>query len=201
MFGFGALGLGGNDHIWVEDGWAHGGEGDDTLIAELGERYSSYERLTGGEGEDLFQVRFVETPWGDYRVPQGDPVITDFTPGTDRLEVFVTDGYSSYVSLEHVGIRLSDDGSETLIELTYPDRVATLTLVGTPGIGLADIHLFADVAVHDPGYETRALGIAEDGTVYDPDSAGDVTIAREVSATVRGDATARLRPVSPWAAG
>ena len=81
---------GGNDTLYggAGDDWLtgggkdtlYGGDGDDTLIAQGGGN-----RLTGGAGHDVFRLETSLDQLADGSV-QPD-VITDFTPGEDRIEL------------------------------------------------------------------------------------------------------------------
>ena len=96
-------GPGGGDDVMrggPGDDTLYGGQGDDSLAGEAGA-----DRLIGGPGADLF----VFTP-GD-----GDDVVTDFTGGTDRIDLTAFD----IESVDDLTMTADDDG--VTLDLTDMD--------------------------------------------------------------------------------
>ena len=87
--------------LQAQDGGSNlvGGSGDDTLIGAHGP-----DTMTGAGGADVF--RFPELPWTAGQ-------ITDFTPGTDKLDLSQLLANSHYTGSDPIGdgyVKLLDDG-------------------------------------------------------------------------------------------
>ena len=112
-----------------------GGTGNDTLIAG-----HSPDTLTGGAGSDTFVFNFV--PWGAGQ-------ITDFTSGTDKIDlsaVLSSYGYTGSNPIADGWLSLNSDGAgNTLVYLNahdpsnpYPYLITTVDHVAPTSLGLSD---------------------------------------------------------------
>jgi len=94
-----------HDSIWAGagDDVVDGGDGDDFLAGDTGN-----DTLTGGEGNDIFLIS----------AEGGDDVITDFTPGDDRIDLTGTRMSFDDLSAEQTaaGLLVSWDGGSLLLE-------------------------------------------------------------------------------------
>jgi Ca2+-binding RTX toxin-like protein len=87
----------GNDDLEGDEGndVLQGGAGDDRLRGHQGD-----DRLTGGAGRDTFEYFHDWDISSDYGIIDlGDDAILDFTPGTDRLSIYVFGGGESFSGL------------------------------------------------------------------------------------------------------
>jgi hypothetical protein len=133
--------------VWRDDGQADtlaGGAGDDRLILARGDT------ATGGGGANVFEV------WNDPGSPQPPALLTDFTPGTDRLDIVTKISEAAHPDC---GAWEWDRGIRAAVFQTAQveilrDPVAGLTeirvngtaaahLAGTPAITEADLRLLA----------------------------------------------------------
>ena len=137
---------GGAGYVVVTDG----GAGQDRLIfdgrAADGARFQPA-TLTGGSGSDTFELRFDEIPSESTSPPEaGDtldlPIIGDFEPGVDRIEVEARTANDAY---EVSSARLEEDATEgtTRLILSYtaadePDLDLVVTINAT-GVTFDDI--------------------------------------------------------------
>ena len=123
---------------------ATGGTGDDVLLGGAGidklngglgndtiNGYAGSDTLTGGAGADIFV----------HKVGNGADVITDFTPGTDWIDVSDLAGFIAVYSLADVLSRATQVGPDTVLNLSAGD---TLTLRNVTVASLtADDFIFA----------------------------------------------------------
>ncbi|MBB3993245.1 Ca2+-binding RTX toxin-like protein [Sulfitobacter undariae] len=132
-----------------------GGAGDDTIASEtILNSGTTYDTLTGGAGDDSFELSFVGSSLTDGSTDAGIvTTITDFTPGVDVLSIvnqsdLGTD--SPPITLGNVSLSEAPDGSFTdVIFTTSPDQDAspltgTVRLMGTTGLTLDDLKFDAD---------------------------------------------------------
>jgi Ca2+-binding RTX toxin-like protein len=123
-----------DDHLVDTDGQGdiRGGNGNDYIAGRLGG-----DRLTGGGGADIFGYLSRADSFGDssvFRVPAGNNSfsgsagdrITDFTPGTDRLDLSLINILSSAVSVT---------GNITRLTLTTPDGEMAIEFDGVFTLG------------------------------------------------------------------
>ena len=82
----------------ADDDWLYGGEGDDTITGGTGD-----DTLTGGAGADTFVFAS-----GD-----GSDTITDFTNGTDKIDLSAISSISGFTDLT-----VTQDGDDTKIDLS-----------------------------------------------------------------------------------
>lgn len=124
-----ASGAGGEDSLTAIDGidTLSGGDGDDTLILGRGDV------AVGGSGADTFNL--------DLRWDEGSQValITDFTKGTDRLEVHYTPVFSGGVEVPPVvTITFAADDSYATVRV---DGEAVAQLTGASTLTVSDVVL------------------------------------------------------------
>ena len=110
------LGLGGNDTLKGGNGrdTLDGGAGNDRLTGGKGN-----DRLTGGDGRDVFI----------FRDAFGDDVVTDFTPGVDRLDLRGF-GIGDFDGLVGAGA-LTRSGKSVVIDVAPFGGEGTITLRAT----------------------------------------------------------------------
>ncbi len=109
----------GDDHLSALGGFGHnllnGGTGNDVLMAGYGDTLYGGEgddeiffhrggnTASGGKGHDEFQI-------ASWRLPNDVNIITDFKPGSDKLEIKHIQGLKSFKNLE-----ITQDGKDALI--------------------------------------------------------------------------------------
>jgi Ca2+-binding RTX toxin-like protein len=114
-----------------------GADGADTLYGGTGN-----DRLSGGTGADVFM----------YSIGDGIDTITDFTPGSDRLDIFGHAGYR----------RLLQSGENTLVVLSAEDRIV-LRNVDAANLGAADFRFHpGDVVLPSLAPADATMVITED---------------------------------------
>jgi Ca2+-binding RTX toxin-like protein len=139
------IGSAGNDTIWGEDGSdvIDGGAGNDRIYGGGG-----LDRLTGGAGNDTFFFSAVlDSPTGASRsdgVKLGSDVITDFTPGQDKIDLSDMDavtGTPDNDAFTFIGSAAFDHHAG---ELRVESRDGWFHIYAdVDGDGVADMHIVA----------------------------------------------------------
>ena len=137
---------------WRDDGVPDtliGGEGDDRLVMARGDTAS------GGGGANVFEV------WNDPDSPHPAAVVTDFTPGTDRLDIVTRIDEAAHpdcgawdwdraVGAAHFAtadLEILRDPDTAVTEIRVNGTIAA-QLHGAPAISAADLRLFAFWDIH-----------------------------------------------------
>ena len=147
-FGGGTITLEGIDKddltadMFILDDFA-GGDGDDTI-----EGGTTDDTLTGGAGADTFV----------FNQESGDDTITDFTAGTDKIDL------SAFVRMQWIGdLEFSRDGSDLVIDLGHHGGgTITLQNVSLNDLSSSDFIFYEDTYTGTAGAETLAGGAGDD---------------------------------------
>jgi hypothetical protein len=132
---------------WRDDGQADtltGGAGDDRLILAHGDT------ATGGGGANVFEI------WNDPASPAAPAVVTDFTPGSDRLDIVTRiseadhpdcgswewDRAARAALFETAQVEILRDPVAGLTEIRV-NGTAAARLPGAPPIAVSDLRLLA----------------------------------------------------------
>ena len=132
------FGLGANDTLI-------GGNGNDTLAGGNGD-----DVMTGGAGNDLFAIG----------ANDGDDTITDFTPGTDVLDLGMVSEITSFADL--IASHAVNDGSGNLT-ITYGANTVFLQGVAIGDLSASDISTIPLADVTISGSNTRETLIGGQG--------------------------------------
>jgi Ca2+-binding RTX toxin-like protein len=153
-----------------------GGDGDDALDGGAGDDYLSggegSDTLTGGEGRDTFS----------FNKDSGDDVITDFTPGEDKIDLrgYGIDGTEYEISYDeetgnstitHAGGTITIEG----VQITGED--VSMRAYGTSGDDNMSGGVGDDSVIGGAGADTISTGAGNDiidGSVWEDGGADDV---------------------------